>query len=96
LENNNLIYKCKIPFWEIILKKEISVYTLEGKEKIPTKFFTKSSPIIIKGRGPFLKNGKRGDLLIDFQIYIPEKIPFKAKELISQAVNIINSPETEI
>ena len=96
LENNNLIYKCKIPFWEIILKKEISIYTLEGKEKIPAKFFTKSSPIVIKGRGPFLKNGKRGDLLIDFQIYIPEKIPFKAKELISQAVNIINSPETEI
>ena len=96
LENNNLIYKCKIPFWEIILKKEISIYTLEGKEKIPAKFFTKSSPIVIKGRGPFLKNGERGDLLIDFQIYIPEKIPFKAKELISQAVNIINSPETEI
>jgi len=64
------------PFWEIILKKEISIYTLEGKEKIPAKFFTKNSSIVIKDRGPILKDGKRRDLLIDFPIYIPEKITF--------------------
>jgi molecular chaperone DnaJ len=93
LKNNNLIYKCKIPFWEVILKKEITIYTLEGKESISSKLFTNSSPIIIKGRGPFLNDGKRGDLLIDFQIYIPEKIPFKAKKLIFEAVNIIKSQE---
>jgi molecular chaperone DnaJ len=89
LKNNNLIYKCKIPFWEVILKEEITIYTLEGKENIPSELFIKSSPIVIKGRGPFLKNGERGDLLIDFQIYIPEKIPLKAKKLISQAVELI-------
>ena len=93
LENNNLIYKCKIPFWEIILKEEITIYTLEGKESIPSKLFTNGSPIVIKGRGPFLKDGKRGDLLIDFQIYIPEKIPFEAKKLILEAVKIIKSQE---
>uniref|UniRef100_A0A7V6CET9 J domain-containing protein n=1 Tax=Thermodesulfobacterium geofontis TaxID=1295609 RepID=A0A7V6CET9_9BACT len=93
LKNNNLIYKCKIPFWEVILKKEITIYTLEGKESISSKLFTNSSPIVIKGRGPFLKDGKRGDLLIDFQIYIPEKIPFKAKNLIFEAVKIIKSQE---
>ncbi|PMP65319.1 MAG: hypothetical protein C0190_06825 [Thermodesulfobacterium geofontis] len=93
LKDNNLIYKCKIPFWEVILKKEITIYTLEGKEKISSKLFTNNSPIIIKGRGPFLKNGERGNLLIDFQIYIPEKIPLKAKKLILEAVNIIESQE---
>jgi len=93
LENNNLIYKCKIPFWEIILKEEITIYTLEGKESIPSKLFTNGSPIVIKGRGPFLKDGKRGDLLIDFQIYVPEKIPFKAKKLIFEAAKIIKSQE---
>ena len=93
LENNNLIYKCKIPFWEVILKEEITIYTLEGKENISSKLFTNSSPIVIKGRGPFLKDGKRGDLLIDFQIYVPEKIPFKAKKLIFEAAKIIKSQE---
>ncbi|MDF2953981.1 MAG: DnaJ-class molecular chaperone with C-terminal Zn finger domain [Thermodesulfobacterium sp.] len=91
LKDNNLIYRCKIPFWEVILKEEITIHTLEGKERIPSKLFTKTPPIVIKGRGPFLKNGKRGDLLIDFQIYIPERIPSKAKKLILQAVNIIES-----
>lgn len=73
----------------MILKEEITIHTLEGKETIPSELFIKSSPIIIKGKGPFLKNGKRGDLLIDFQIYIPEKIPLKAKKLILQAVELI-------
>ncbi len=91
LKNNNLVYKCKIPFWEVILKEEITIHTLEGKEKIPSKLFTKGSPIVIKGRGPFLKNGKRGDLLIDFQIYIPEKIPLKAKKLISQFAQLVET-----
>lgn len=95
LKNNNLIYKCKIPFWEVILREEITIYTLEGEEKISSRFFTNSSPVVIKGRGPFLKNGERGDLLIDFQIYIPEKIPLKAKKLIFEAVNIIESQEED-
>ncbi len=90
LNNNNLIYKCRVPFWEIILKKEILIHTLEGVEWIPSSFFTKGTPILIKGRGPFLENGNRGDLLIDFQIYIPEEIPLEAKKLISQAVELIN------
>lgn len=91
LKDNNLIYKCKIPFWEVILKEKITIHTLEGKESIPSELFTQSPPIVIKNRGPFLKNGGRGDLLIDFQIYIPKNIPPEAKNLIFQAVNIIKS-----
>ncbi len=91
LKNNNLVYKCKIPFWEVILKEEITIHTLEGKEKIPSKLFTNGSPIVIKGRGPFLKNGKRGDLLIDFQIYIPDNIPLEAKKLISQFAQLVET-----
>ncbi len=90
LNNNTLIYKCKIPFWEVILRKKILIRTLEGMEWIPSSLFTKESPIIIKNRGPFLENGDRGDLWINFQIYIPEQIPIEAKKLISQAVDLIN------
>ncbi len=89
LRNGNLIYKCKIPFWEVILNKEIIIMTLEGKEKLPSKLFTKDPPIVLKERGPFLKNGKRGDLLIDFQIYVPGNIPQEAKRIISKAVEIL-------
>ena len=63
--------------------------TLEGKEKLPSKLFTKDPPIVLKERGPFLKNGKRGDLLIDFQIYVPGNIPQEAKRIISKAVEIL-------
>jgi len=89
LKNGNLIYKCRIPFWEIILKEEIVIHTLEGKEAVPSHFFTKTPPIVIKGRGPFLKNGERGDLLIDFQIYVPEKIPPQAKKLVAKLACIL-------
>ncbi len=90
LEGNNIVYSCKIPFWEIILKEEISIPTLEGEEKIPSRLFTKENPIVLKHRGPFLKDGKRGDFLIDYRIVIPEEIPFKARSLIEEAVKYIN------
>ncbi len=89
LDGPNLIYKCNIPFWEVILKKEISIKTLEGEEYIPSELFTQGTPIVLKERGPFLENNKRGDLIIDFNLYVPKDIPLEAMKLISKAVKII-------
>lgn len=86
LRENYILYKCKIPFWEVILKKEITVVTLEGEEKIDSKYFLQDPPIILKGRGPFLSNGKRGDFYIDFRIVVPLEIPEESKILIAKAV----------
>lgn len=86
LRENFLIYKCKIPFWEVILKEEIKILTLEGEEKLPSKYFVKDPPIILKGRGPFLSEDKRGDLYIDFRIVVPPELPEESKKLIAKAV----------
>ncbi len=97
LKEDFIIYRCKIPFWEVILKKEITILTLEGEEKICSKYFLQEPPIILKGRGPFLPNGKRGDFYIDFRITVPSDIPKKSKDMIAKAVEyFIKTTEEEI
>ncbi len=93
LEGDNLIYRCNIPFWEVILKKEIAIKTLEGEEFISSELFTQGSPIVLKERGPFLEEKKRGDLIIDFKFYVPKDIPPEAIKLISEAVKIIEDSQ---
>jgi len=89
IEEDRLIYHCRIPFWEVMLKEEITIQTLEGEEKLPTSRFLSGSPILIKGRGPFINEHERGDLLVKFELFVPERIPEKAKSLIAKAVEII-------
>ncbi|NPA40286.1 MAG: hypothetical protein GXO57_07575 [Thermodesulfobacteria bacterium] len=91
LDGHKLIYKCRIPFWEVILNQEISIPTLEGEERIPSNKFLSGEPIVIKGRGPFIDEYNRGDLVVQFELYIPENIPKKAKDLILKAVKIIQN-----
>jgi len=90
LRGNNIVYKCKIPFWEIILNEEITIRTLEGEEKVPSSLFYKESPVVLKERGPFLRKGGRGDFFIEFQIIVPNPFPKDAKEFIKKAVEILN------
>ncbi len=89
LKGNNLIYRCEIPLWEILLNEYISIPTLEGEESIPTEKFMENGSIVLKGRGPFLKDGSRGDFIIDFKIIMPSKIPDRARKLIFKAMQII-------
>jgi len=91
IEENTLVYKLRLPFWDVILKEEIRIHTLEGEETLPSSMFLKGEAIRIKGRGPFVSESERGDLLIKFEFYIPENIPEEAKSLISQAVKIIQN-----
>jgi len=92
IKENNLIYKCVIPFWEIILRDYVKVKTLEGEEEISSSLFREGKPIILKNRGPFLENGKRGDLIVEYSIYFPDKIPEKVKSLIEEAIKILTNP----
>lgn len=81
LEDGNLKYRCQIPFWEILLNDFITIKTLEGEEVVSSSLFTEGQPVILKGRGPFFPNGKRGNLIVDYHIYLPKKLPPKAKDL---------------
>lgn len=92
LENNNLIYELKIPFWEILLENFIEIETLEGKERIPTTLFTKGEPVILPRRGPFLPDDnlwKRGDLIIYLKPLFPESLSSKAKRYLEKFKKIL-------
>ncbi|WP_028840741.1 DnaJ C-terminal domain-containing protein [Thermodesulfobacterium hveragerdense] len=89
LVDGNLKYRCQIPFWEILLNDFITIKTLEGEEVVSSSLFTEGHPVILKGRGPFLPNGKRGNLIVDYHIYLPKKLPTKAKDLLKKVVEFI-------
>lgn len=89
LSGDRLICELKIPFYEILLKETISVETLEGIEEIPTRLFTTGESVILKERGPFLReNGsiKRGDLVIFLKPVFPEKLSAKAMSYLEKAI----------
>ncbi|QER42116.1 J domain-containing protein [Thermodesulfobacterium sp. TA1] len=89
LQNGDLIYRCQIPFWEVLIEDFISIKTLEGEERVPSKLFTEGRPVILKGRGPFLPDGKRGNLIVEYQIYLPQNLTQEAKELLKKLVDLI-------
>ncbi|WP_022855112.1 DnaJ C-terminal domain-containing protein [Thermodesulfobacterium thermophilum] len=89
LVDGNLKYRCQIPFWEILLNDFITIKTLEGEEVVSSSLFTEGHPVILKGRGPFLSNGKRGDLIVDYHIHLPKKLTTKAKDLLKKVVELI-------
>lgn len=90
LKEKDLIYRCEIPFWEVVLNEHIKIKTLEGEEEISSSLFREGKPIILKNRGPFFEDGRRGNLIVDYRIYFPREIPFKVKCLIEEAVKVLN------
>ncbi len=96
LEGNNLIYEARIEFYDILLKEEIFIETLEGKEAVPTEIFKKGEPIIFPRRGPYLSEDKlweRGDLIVHPRILFPQKIDKRAKELLKKFVRLLREGE---
>lgn len=96
LEDENLIYRCEIPFWEVMLNEHIKIRTLEGEEEISSSLFREGKPIVLKNRGPFFEDGRRGNLVVDYRIYFPRKIPFKVRCLIEEAVRVLNKSKEDL
>ena len=76
LKNHNLYYVAKVDVSDCVLGSNINVPKLSGKQvklALPPK--TKSGQIFrLAGQGMIKKNGKYGDLFVQIDIQIPEKM----------------------
>lgn len=98
LTKDRLVCELKLPFYEILIKETIAVETLEGKEEIPSNLFTTGEPVVLKGRGPFVKeNGaiKRGDFVILLKPIFPEKLSSKARTYLEKAIKCMEGFKDE-
>ncbi|BAU22950.1 molecular chaperone DnaJ [Caldimicrobium thiodismutans] len=98
LEKDKLLYELKLPFYEILIKETIAIDTLEGREEIPSRLFTTGGSVVLRGRGPFVKENdsiKRGDLVISLKPVFPEKISAKAKSYLEKAIKYMEGFKNE-
>ncbi len=85
---DDLYLKVPVDIVKAALGGEIEIENLDG-EKIKIKFppLKKSGEkIVLKGKGMplFKENWKRGDLIVEFEIVIPQKLSSKAKKLLEE------------
>jgi molecular chaperone DnaJ len=67
--------------YEAALGAEISIFTIDGKEKITVKPGTQpGDTLVLKGKGmPVIGSNRKGDHIITFRIEIPKKLTPKEK-----------------
>ena len=85
-DNNDLIYNLMLPLTVAVLGDEVVIPTLEGKVKIKVKPGTQPGEVLrLRGKGlPDLNGYRKGDLLVNIGVYIPERLSSEEKEMFSQ------------
>ncbi|SDR96600.1 DnaJ C-terminal domain-containing protein [Christiangramia echinicola] len=89
-EKENLYSTEEIELTTAVLGGEIQVNTFDGKVKLKVKPGTQnSSKVKLKGKGfpKYKKEGQVGDLIITYDIKIPENLTGKQKELFQELKN---------
>src|SRR5947209_2152296 len=85
LEDHNLIFEAEIAPWEAVLGAEISVPTLDGRVNIRIPAGTQNGQKLrVRGRGLPKRNGEKGDIIVQAQIEVPEKINETERKLWQQ------------
>ncbi|MFK7871639.1 MAG: molecular chaperone DnaJ [Oligoflexales bacterium] len=84
--DSHLIYRQPIGVAQASLGCQVEVPTLEGKKMIDVVAGTQHEDrMVLKGEGvPRLRGGTRGDLYIEFQVKIPEKLTNEQRELLQK------------
>lgn len=84
--NNDIVYELNISFPEAVLGAKIEVPSLFGSEQISIQPGTHpGSNIRVRGKGiPNVNSYGKGDLIILINIYVPEKVSAKEKELLKE------------
>lgn len=83
---NDVVYNLLIPIGTAILGGKMVVPTIDGKVKITIEPGTQPGKILrLRDKGlPSVRGYGRGDQLIAIQVFIPEKLSAKEKELVAQ------------
>ncbi len=75
-----------ISMYEAALGADISIFTIDGKEKIAVKSGTQpGDTLVLKGKGmPVLNSSRKGDHVITFRVEIPKKLTPKEKTALEE------------
>jgi len=78
-EDDNLVARVKVPFWKAVLGGRVKVKTLEGEEEIEVpRGLPSGARLILNHRGPFRPDGRRGNLVLEFELWFPREYPAEA------------------
>lgn len=81
----DLVTTFPIKITDALLGSVYKIKTLDGAEEIKIPTGVSHGEILrVKGKGVPVDGGKRGDLLVEIEITIPQKISRKAKKLLSE------------
>ncbi|KAK2837338.1 hypothetical protein Q5P01_014550 [Channa striata] len=87
-DGSNIIYNCKISLKEALCGCIVSIPTLENRViSLPCHDIIKPGTVKrLRGEGlPFPKNpSQRGDLIVEFSVCFPDRIPPQSREIIRQ------------
>jgi curved DNA-binding protein len=75
VDGHDLIYQAELAPWEAVLGTQISVPTVDGRVDIKIPPGSQGGRRLrLRGRGLPLREGGRGDLLVEVQVQVPEKV----------------------
>ncbi|KAK7934058.1 hypothetical protein WMY93_004954 [Mugilogobius chulae] len=87
-DGSNIVYNCKISLKEALCGCTVSIPTLENRViSLPCHDIIRPGTVKrLRGEGlPFPKNPlQRGDLIVEFSVHFPDRIPHQSKEIIRQ------------
>uniref|UniRef100_A0A3Q4BRN1 J domain-containing protein n=1 Tax=Mola mola TaxID=94237 RepID=A0A3Q4BRN1_MOLML len=87
-DGSNIIYNCRISLKEALCGCTVSIPTLENRIiSLPCHDIIKPGTMKrVRGEGlPFPKNpSQRGDLIVEFSVRFPDRIPLQSREIIRQ------------
>ena len=85
-ENSDLYCEVPVNFVQAVLGNEITIPTLQGKDKLKLPSGTRhGQPFRLRGKGLVnLQTGRLGDLIIVVNVEIPKKVSSKQKKLLQE------------
>lgn len=90
-DDTNILYTCKISYFDAILGTTIKVPTVDGTVdlKIPAGTQPGTTLVMAKKGVPVLnKNNRRGDQLVRVQVDIPKRLSSEEKKLVEELSNL--------
>ncbi len=96
-DNQNLIYTLFVNFADATLGASVEVPTLDGKAKIKIEAGTQSGKVLrLRGKGlPSVNSYNKGDLLIEVNVWTPQKVSKEETQMLEQLKNSENFLPTQ-
>ncbi|MBX6423589.1 DnaJ C-terminal domain-containing protein [Thermosulfurimonas sp. F29] len=90
LEGEDLVCRVPVPFWKAALGGRVRVELLEGAEEIEIpRGLPSGARLVLNQRGPFHPDGRRGNLVLQFEIWFPDEYPPQALSLLHEFYKIM-------